>query len=364
MGRAARNHGGTGGHGCVPLPGERPNFNRHVLSDQTLLGLVNQKKHSEVTKAKEIEWKLLKSSKDPEDDGTHKTPNEQFSLKQLLPSDQKKPNAKNSVVKDPEKDKSKKEKAIPSIPTPSVHPYMPTVTGTVSSVQMPLASVKETVSSVKLIGSSLEAPQYNNSVPIVKIPGASVEMTKSSQKITVSPLPNSMVTKHSSNESASSVKMQGASTMMPQSSVDTSVSSVQMPLASVKKTVSSVKFRGSSLEAPQYINSVPIVQIPEASVEMAKSSKKINFSQLPNSMVTKHSSNESASSVMMQGASTVMPLSSVDTSDCSIDKSLASVGTEVSSVESSGIFGFGMRSTDIDDSLQQLSSPVLLSQVK
>ena len=41
MGRAARNHGGTGGHGCAPLPGERPNFNRHVMSDKSLLGLVS-----------------------------------------------------------------------------------------------------------------------------------------------------------------------------------------------------------------------------------------------------------------------------------------------------------------------------------
>ena len=35
MGRPARNHGGTGGHGCHPLPGERPNFNHHVISDKT-----------------------------------------------------------------------------------------------------------------------------------------------------------------------------------------------------------------------------------------------------------------------------------------------------------------------------------------
>ena len=41
MGRAARNNGGTGGHGCVPMPGERPNFNRHVLTDKALLSLVS-----------------------------------------------------------------------------------------------------------------------------------------------------------------------------------------------------------------------------------------------------------------------------------------------------------------------------------
>lgn len=40
MGRPARNHGGTGGHGCLPLPGERPNFNHHILDDKKLQKLV------------------------------------------------------------------------------------------------------------------------------------------------------------------------------------------------------------------------------------------------------------------------------------------------------------------------------------
>ena len=40
MGRPARNYGGTLGHGCLPLPGEAPNFNRHVLEDKKLQGLV------------------------------------------------------------------------------------------------------------------------------------------------------------------------------------------------------------------------------------------------------------------------------------------------------------------------------------
>ena len=41
MGRAARNHGGTGGHGYFPLAGERPNYNLHVLNDRALCSLVN-----------------------------------------------------------------------------------------------------------------------------------------------------------------------------------------------------------------------------------------------------------------------------------------------------------------------------------
>ena len=40
MGRAARNYGGTRGHGYFPLPGERPNINRHVMNDSVLFRFV------------------------------------------------------------------------------------------------------------------------------------------------------------------------------------------------------------------------------------------------------------------------------------------------------------------------------------
>ena len=52
MGRPARNHGGTGGHGCFPMPGERPNFNHHVLNDKELLKLAQstQKRPERSTK--------------------------------------------------------------------------------------------------------------------------------------------------------------------------------------------------------------------------------------------------------------------------------------------------------------------------
>ena len=44
MGGAARNHGGTRGHGCSPLPGDRPNVNRHTLNDSTIISMVKNKK--------------------------------------------------------------------------------------------------------------------------------------------------------------------------------------------------------------------------------------------------------------------------------------------------------------------------------
>ena len=48
MGGAARNHGGTRGHGCSPLTGEKPNFNSHLLSDSQLLKIIKSNKINEV----------------------------------------------------------------------------------------------------------------------------------------------------------------------------------------------------------------------------------------------------------------------------------------------------------------------------
>ena len=62
MGRAARNHGGTGGHGCLPMPGERPNFNRHVMSDQDLQYLVTNKDRRKLAKLGEQKSGIQKVS--------------------------------------------------------------------------------------------------------------------------------------------------------------------------------------------------------------------------------------------------------------------------------------------------------------
>ena len=40
MGGAARNSGGTRGHGYMPLAGQKTNWNHHIVSDKTLVGLV------------------------------------------------------------------------------------------------------------------------------------------------------------------------------------------------------------------------------------------------------------------------------------------------------------------------------------
>ena len=53
MGRA-RNHGGTGGHGYFPLPGEKPDYNRHVINDKTLTSLLSKSKGLKTSNKEEV----------------------------------------------------------------------------------------------------------------------------------------------------------------------------------------------------------------------------------------------------------------------------------------------------------------------
>lgn len=41
MGGPARNRGGTRGHGYIPLQGQKPNWNQHILSDKKLGKLIS-----------------------------------------------------------------------------------------------------------------------------------------------------------------------------------------------------------------------------------------------------------------------------------------------------------------------------------
>ena len=72
MGGAARNHGGTRGHGCSPLPGERPNFNHHTLSDSKLLVIMKSSKKSE-KQTSDQKVKLVKEPHKLKRDRTNET---------------------------------------------------------------------------------------------------------------------------------------------------------------------------------------------------------------------------------------------------------------------------------------------------
>jgi hypothetical protein len=60
MGGGARNHGGTRGHGCPPLPGERANYNLHTLSDNKLLKIINCSEKVKEKQPTNQKLKLLK----------------------------------------------------------------------------------------------------------------------------------------------------------------------------------------------------------------------------------------------------------------------------------------------------------------
>ena len=96
MGRPARNFGGTGGHGCLPLPGERPNFHRHLLKDKTLTTLVKSSM-KQTQKTKEV--KILK----PPMNGKLKSslPNEPISFNKTSQLEKEVPaSAKQKVAKE------------------------------------------------------------------------------------------------------------------------------------------------------------------------------------------------------------------------------------------------------------------------
>ena len=60
MGGGARNHGGTRGHGCPPLPGERANYNLHTLSDNKLFKIINCSEKVKEKQPANQKLKLLK----------------------------------------------------------------------------------------------------------------------------------------------------------------------------------------------------------------------------------------------------------------------------------------------------------------
>ena len=183
MGRAARNHGGTGGHGCVPLPGERPNFNQHVLGDQVLLRLVNQEKQPEVA-AKEIERKFPM----PDKDMKAQTDINAREVKSKLPIPskylqkesitmptkldiQKKLNIKNPSVGHAGHNLFNEEK-----PVTSVNPTMQPIAGSVSIVQLPLSPEKDVIPTRKITVSSITTPECRvSSLSLNIVPEASSE---------------------------------------------------------------------------------------------------------------------------------------------------------------------------------------------
>ena len=163
MGRAARNHGGTGGHGCVPLPGERPNYNRHVMTDKTLLSLLsnNERKKLLGTGERQTDQCQQKSSDAqlPKDDG----------LKNPLTSAKKPGNSAKQ-------------------PLTSVKQHMAFAKQSVSSANQPVTSAKQPVTSADQQMTSAIKPVSSAMQPVTsakhQVPSAKHPMKWAKQPLT------------------------------------------------------------------------------------------------------------------------------------------------------------------------------------
>ena len=265
MGKAARNHGGTGGHGCVPLPGERPNFNQHVLGDQVLLRLVNQKKQPEVASKLPIPSKYLQEA----------------SITMLTKLKiQKTQNIKNPSVGHAGHDLFNEEKLVNSIPFTSVNPSMQPVASSVSIVQLPLSPAEEVIPTRKITVSSIATPEFR-----------------------VSSLSLNIVQEVSSKKSDSSTDLA--------ENIDSSGKHTWSSQATLKhKNELSVK------------RTIPIVEMPSASVEVSKSSTRSTVSSVYPTKVP-------IPSIELQVPSTIMHQSLLDKSDSSTVCSSPSTSDEM-----------------------------------
>ena len=147
MGRAARNHGGTGGHGCFPMPGERPNYNRHVINDKALLSLVNNNDSKKLAVSKGSQTRLgqLKPSSEklPMTSLTESQPRsfkeEQMSSEQII-SSKDQPTLQSMQPKD---ERCSKQKSVTSLSQPSDKQSLPKVKQPMPLTKLPLTSLMQ-----------------------------------------------------------------------------------------------------------------------------------------------------------------------------------------------------------------------------
>ena len=203
MGRA-RNHGGTGGHGCVPLPGERPNYNRHVMTDKTLLSLVSMNDGK----------KLL----GPGVKGTH--------LRQQKVSDAEMPKLTSP----------KQQKTSAKQPVTAAKQQMAFVKQSVASAKEPLTSAQQPLTSVKQPWTSA-----NKSVSSAKqqLTSASLPVSSAGQSPTSDNQPSPDQSLILADQQVTTVKQQV--TLAKKQLASAKQLSVNHPATSAKQLVSSAK---------------------------------------------------------------------------------------------------------------------------
>ena len=261
MGRAARNHGGTGGHGCPPLPGERPNYNRHVMNDMTLQGLITiDRKKLEVSREHQTQLEQQKASA------------AQFPVTALGESQPK--SAKEKYSSSENKKKSSAQlicfKDEPTLETKTErlkrHYSVTSLNQLVTSDKKPLPSVKQPMRSAKLPvtpDEQLVSVQVNSKESTVQqqqpMPSAKLPVTTDEQTPTV---------KVSSKESTVQQEQQAlalnmdTSAQKPLIKVQLPVIKVQLPVTKLQHPVDSAQYPVTLNEQPVTFAKKPVASVP------------------------------------------------------------------------------------------------------
>ena len=250
MGRAARNHGGTGGHGRLPLPGERPDYHKHVMSDSILLKLVAYDKKKKQVEPKDVGFQLaLASAKQPESttkllETSSKQP---LNLKKSVTSTKlpvtstKLPvtSTKQSLTSTNEKKKQVDPKdigfAFASAKQPESSPKQLD-----TSCKQPLNSTKKSVTSTKQLVTSLK---QSVSSPKEEVTSTKQLVTSSKQSLTSL----NEVQKKSKVET-NDIGFAFVSAKQPENSAKQIETSCKQPLNSTKKSVTPTKLSVTSID--------------------------------------------------------------------------------------------------------------------
>ena len=263
MGRAARNHGGTGGHGYLPLPGERPNYNQHIMNDITLFSLVknNERKAEKSDKLKTV--KKIPSYGNEKSCSDKKIPSMQLIGSREQPL---KPTGPGCNKDDSSNYASSyKEFKTSAVKKASVNQLVQSDQKQVPSIQV---GVKQKKPSAKLVSkTSMKQP-----LPIVQNQVQSQQVCLELEQQKVSSMPCLLkLTKTSVHQPHSSIQLPVTSTSLQETSLNHLVTSVQLPAVSIQQPATSVELPVTSVQLTE-----ATIQFLETSVQMP-----VNSVQMP-----------------------------------------------------------------------------------
>ena len=372
MGRAARNHGGTGGHGCVPLPGERPDFNRHVMSDTVLLSLVPNHKKKKQVEAKQQQHQLglhegfpenmpitvfvenqsykqqlprsepTLQSLDPKEVGFQlsvtSVSKPETSLKQPLTSMKQSVTKLKQSVTLPKQQETSVKHPVASVPQPVSSPKLPVHADQPQQQQQTLASdyLPLNLVQVAVISAQLPDTKAQNPVTSVKQPVTSIKQAVSSVchqvATTKSKVQERQQTMTSGHLSFNSIKPSVISGQLPVTLLNDSLSSVKQLVTQVPQPVTAVSNPGTSDKQPkssvmQSVTSVkqPLTLFPNQVTSSESSDQELQQQTLPSDQPRFNSFQLPGKTVEHQVTSVKQKLSTVKQPVISVKQPVSSV---------------------------------------